>query len=122
MSDEQKSRVTALFEQVRAELAVALDRLDVEALARAAWGEAADVAQEPELDPFAARGPLPGGARGPRKGSLKSYIVRVLTGKADMAVKDITAAAVGFPMSQGSRFFAGTRSEIESSMVTRLRP
>ena len=36
-------------------------------------------------------------------------------------LKDITAAAVGFPMSQGSRFFAGQASEVDSEIVARHR-
>jgi amidase/6-aminohexanoate-cyclic-dimer hydrolase len=36
-------------------------------------------------------------------------------------LKDITAAAVGFPMSQGSRFFAGETSDVDSEVVARHR-
>lgn len=36
-------------------------------------------------------------------------------------LKDITASAVGLPMSNGSRFFAGTRSDHDSELVARYR-
>jgi amidase/6-aminohexanoate-cyclic-dimer hydrolase len=36
-------------------------------------------------------------------------------------LKDITAAAVGFPMSQGSRFFADQASDVDSEVVARHR-
>ena len=36
-------------------------------------------------------------------------------------LKDITAAAVGFPMSHGSRFFAGDTSDVDSEVVARHR-
>jgi amidase/6-aminohexanoate-cyclic-dimer hydrolase len=36
-------------------------------------------------------------------------------------LKDITAAARGFPMSQGSRFFAGQASDVDSEVVARHR-
>ncbi|MBK9129085.1 MAG: hypothetical protein IPM13_14980 [Phycisphaerales bacterium] len=46
--------------------------------------------------PAARRGP---GRRGPRAGSLKSYIIKVLTGRGVMSVKDITQAVLdaGYP-------------------------
>lgn len=84
----------ASLRRLHGELTVQKQRVDtqlaaVENAIRAMGGAAA----------AAPRGPLPGGARGPRKGSLKSYIIRVLTGKPDMAVKDITAAvrSAGYP-------------------------
>ncbi len=46
--------------------------------------------------PAARRGP---GRRGPREGSLKSYIIKVLTGRGVMSVKDITQGVLdaGYP-------------------------
>lgn len=84
----------ASLRRFHGELAVQKQRIDaqlaaVENAIRAMSGAA----------PAAPRGPLPAGQRGPRKGSLKSYIIRVLTGKGEMAVKDITAAvrSAGYP-------------------------
>lgn len=60
---------------------------------------ARSVGRKPVGRPAGRRGPRNGGRRGPRAGSLKEYILKVISGGRTMSVKEITAGvlAAGYP-------------------------